>query len=160
MATQKQMVADLQAELQKAKKEVQLAREATEAEKKASYQLSVKETKISLTKELSEVCRDYYDVTWDKTLTAARVLADSALRLPRSIYYHPQIHEIPFASSPPAPTPESSGNLWQFQIPSLLLKFKKNLARLVIKVRGLKKKKARTRTKGRSHQPRPKMPPK
>ena len=95
------MVADLQAELQKAKKEVQLAREATEAEKKASYQLSVKETKISLTKELSEVCRDYYDVTWDKALTAAGVPADSGLRLLGSIYYHPQIWEIPSASFPP-----------------------------------------------------------
>ena len=63
LAIHKRMVVDLQAELQKAKKEVQLAREATEAEKKASYQLSVEETEISLTKELLEVCRDYYDVT-------------------------------------------------------------------------------------------------
>ena len=38
LATQKQMVIDLQAELQKAKKEVQQVREAAEAEKKASYQ--------------------------------------------------------------------------------------------------------------------------
>ena len=37
LATQKQMVIDLKVELQKAKKEAQLAREATEAEKKASY---------------------------------------------------------------------------------------------------------------------------
>ena len=37
LATQKQMVVDLQAELQKAKEEVQLAKEAAEAEKKASY---------------------------------------------------------------------------------------------------------------------------
>ena len=46
------MVVDLQAELQKAKKEVQLAREATEAEKKAFYQLGVEETEIRLVKEL------------------------------------------------------------------------------------------------------------
>ena len=37
LATQKQMVVDLQAELQMAKEEVQLAKEAAEAEKKASY---------------------------------------------------------------------------------------------------------------------------
>ena len=37
LATQKKMVVDLQVKLQKAKEEVQLAREAAEAEKKASY---------------------------------------------------------------------------------------------------------------------------
>ena len=63
LATQKQMVIDLKVELQKAKKEAQLAREATEAEKKASYQLDVEETEVRLAKELSEVCRDYCDVT-------------------------------------------------------------------------------------------------
>ena len=66
LATQKKMVIDLQVELQKAKEEVQLAREAAEAEKKASYQLDVEETEIRLAEELSEVCRDYCDVTWDK----------------------------------------------------------------------------------------------
>ena len=63
LATQKQMVVDLKVELQKAKKEAQLAREATEAEKKASYQLDVEETEVRLAEELSEVCRDYCDVT-------------------------------------------------------------------------------------------------
>ena len=56
--------------------------EAAEAEKKASYQLGVDETKIRLAEELSEVCWDYCDVTWDKALTIARVPADSVLRLP------------------------------------------------------------------------------
>ena len=83
------MVIDLQVELQKAKEEVQLAREAAEAEKKVSYQLSVEEIEIRLAKELSEVCQDYCDVTWDKALNTAGVPADSALRLPGSIYYHP-----------------------------------------------------------------------
>ena len=82
------MVVDLQAELQKAKKEVQLAKEAAEAEKKASYQLSMEETKIRLVEELSEVCYDYCDTTWDKALTTAGVPTDSTLRLPGSIYYH------------------------------------------------------------------------
>ena len=63
--------------------------EAAEAEKKASYQLGVDETKIRLAEELSEVCRNYCDVTWDKALTVAGVLTDSVLRLLGSIYYHP-----------------------------------------------------------------------
>ena len=83
------MVVDLQVELQEVKEEVQLANEAAKAEKKASYQLSVEETEIRLTDELLEVCQDYCDVTWDKALTVAGIPADSALRLPGSIYYHP-----------------------------------------------------------------------
>ena len=63
--------------------------EAAEAEKKASYQLGVDETKIRLAEELLEVCRDYCDVTWDKALTVVGVLTDSVLRLLGSIYYHP-----------------------------------------------------------------------
>ena len=108
LAIQKQMIIDLKVKLQKAQKEAQLARGAAEAEKKALYQLGVKETELRLTEELSEVCRDYCDVTWDKALTIAGVPADSVWRLPRNIYYHPQIREIPFASSPPTPAPESS----------------------------------------------------
>ena len=83
------MVVDLQAELQKEKEEVQLAKEVAEAEKKAFYQFDVEETEIRLAEELSEVCRDYYNVTWDKAQTATRVLTDFTLRLPGSIYYHP-----------------------------------------------------------------------
>ena len=105
---QKQMVVDLQAELQKTKKEVQLAKEAIEAKKKASYQLGVEEIEIRLAEELSEVCRDYCDATWDKALIAVGVPADSALRLLGSIYYHPQIRETPFNSSPSAFVPKSS----------------------------------------------------
>ena len=103
------MVIDLQAELNRVKEEFQLAKEAAEVEKKVSYQLGVEETEIRLAKELSEVCHDYCNTTWDKALTATRVPADSALKLPGSVYYHPQIREIPSASSPPAPGPEPSG---------------------------------------------------
>ena len=79
---QKQMVVDLQAELQKTKKEVQLAKEAIEAKKKAFYQLGVEEIEIRLAEELSEVCRDYCDATWDKALIAVGVPANFALKLP------------------------------------------------------------------------------
>ena len=95
--------------MQKAKEEVQLAKEAAKAEKKTSYQLGVEETEIRLAEELSEVCRDYCNATLDKVLTAVGVPADSALRLLGSVYYHPQIREILSTSSPPASTPEPSG---------------------------------------------------
>ena len=49
--------------MQKAKEEVQLAKEAAKAEKKTSYQLGVEETKIRLPEELSKVCRDYCNAT-------------------------------------------------------------------------------------------------
>ena len=63
MATQKQMVIDLQAKLKRAKEEFQLAKEAAEVEKKAYYQLSVEETEIRLAEELLKVCRDYCNMT-------------------------------------------------------------------------------------------------
>ena len=102
------MVIDLKVELQKAQKEAQLAREAVKAEKKATYKLGVEETEVRLAEELLEVCWDYWDVTWDKALIVTGVPANSVQRLPGSIYHHPQIREIPSASSPPAPTLESS----------------------------------------------------
>ena len=58
LATQMQMVIDLKARLQKAKNVVQLAKEATEAEKKVAYALSMEETQARLTEELDETCRD------------------------------------------------------------------------------------------------------
>ena len=57
------MVIDLQAKFQKAKEEVQLAKEAVEAEKKASYQLGVEGTEIRLAEELLKVCHDYCNTT-------------------------------------------------------------------------------------------------
>ena len=76
------MVVDLQVELQKAKQEIQLAKEAAKAEKKTSYQLGVEETEIRLAEEILEVCRDYCNTTWDKALIAAGVPANFALKLP------------------------------------------------------------------------------
>ena len=54
----------------------------------------MEETKIRLTEELSEVCRDYCDVTWDKAFNAIGVPVDSILRQSRSIYYHLHIRAI------------------------------------------------------------------
>ena len=71
---------DLKAELRKTREAAQLAEEVAEAKKKASYQLGVEETDIRLTEELSVVCRDYCDATWDKALSTVRVPVDSTLR--------------------------------------------------------------------------------
>ena len=94
---------ELKADLQKAKEAAHLAKKATEAEKQASYLLGVEETQVKLTEELAEVCRDYCNVTWDEVLNVAEVLVNSAWRQPRSIYYHPDICEVPGAISSPLP---------------------------------------------------------
>ena len=77
LATEKQAILDLKASLQKAKEEIQLAKEAVEVEKRAAFQLGVEETQVRLAEELSEVCRDYCSITWDKAVNVAGVLADS-----------------------------------------------------------------------------------
>ena len=79
-ATQRQLVTDLKVELQKAKDVAQLAKEAAEAEKQASYLLDMEEMQVRLAEELSEVCRDYYNVTWDRALSVAGVPTDSVWR--------------------------------------------------------------------------------
>ena len=102
LATERKTVLDLKAALQKvveevrlAKEEAQLVREAAEAEKKASYQLGAEETEARLSKELPEVCRDYCSISWAYALDAARIPADSALRLPEKVFFPPEIREIP-----------------------------------------------------------------
>ena len=58
LATQRQLVIELKAGLQESKEAALLAKEAAEAEKQASYLLSVEETQFRLAEKLSEVCRD------------------------------------------------------------------------------------------------------
>ncbi|XP_065629205.1 uncharacterized protein LOC136067377 [Quercus suber] len=110
LASEKALVKELRAELQKAReatkqtqRDAQLANEANKAEKKAAYQLGVEVTEKGLTEQFASVARDYCDMTWGKALDAARVSADSKLRLPRSIYYNPDIREL-LESDPPPPT--------------------------------------------------------
>nr|XP_023875559.1 uncharacterized protein LOC111988036 [Quercus suber] len=111
LASKKALVKELHAELQKAReaaklaqRNIQLAKEATEAEKKAVYQLGV-------------------DVT---EKDAAEVPADSELRLPGSIYYDPNIRELP-ESDPPPPTqlPEVSEQSLVSQVPPTTLEVSK-----------------------------------
>ena len=101
---------DLHEEVRKAKEAAQLLKEAAEAEKQAAYALGVQETQSRLTEEFSSVARDYCDITWGKALDAAKVPADSNLRLPESIYYDSDIRELPSSGSPP---PEQPGQIFE-----------------------------------------------
>ena len=97
LATSRQFVLELKAELQK-------ANEVAEAIKQASYALGVEETQARFTEELAEVCRDYCMVSWAKTFNLAGVPADSKWRQPGNIYYHPKIREISSALLSPSTT--------------------------------------------------------
>ena len=59
LATEKQMVSDLKAQLLQAKEAARLAREAAKAAVAASYEREVKDTEPRLTEEVAVVCRDY-----------------------------------------------------------------------------------------------------
>ena len=63
MATEKQLVTELQEELRKAMKAAQLLKEVAEAEKQAAYTLGMEETQARLTEEFSAVTRDYCDIS-------------------------------------------------------------------------------------------------
>ena len=103
MATEKQLVIELREELRKTREAAQLFKEAAEAEKQAASALGMEETQARLTEEFSAVARDYGDISWDKALDVAGVPADSGLRRPESIYYHPEIREL---SDPSSSLPE------------------------------------------------------
>ena len=103
MATKKQLVTELCEDLRKAREAAQLFKEAIEAEKQATYMLGVEETQARLTEEFSIVVRDYCDISWGKAFDVVGVPADSGLRRPESIYYHPEIREL---SDPSSSLPE------------------------------------------------------
>ena len=68
LAIEKQLVLELKAELQRAKKATRTTKEAAEALEQASYDRGVQETEIWLVKELAKVCRDYCKEVWAKVL--------------------------------------------------------------------------------------------
>ena len=121
LATERQAVKELREELRKAKEAAQLLKEAAEAEKQTSYALGVQETQSRLTEEFSSVARDYCDITWEKALDAAGVLADSSLKRPESIYYDPDIQAFPGSDSPPpeqlVPVPEAPATNQALPVP-------------------------------------------
>ena len=63
LATEKQMVSDLKAELSKVKEAVRVAWEAVEASVVTSYERGVMDTEARLTEEVATVCRDYITVS-------------------------------------------------------------------------------------------------
>ena len=80
LATEKQMVSDLKAQLLQVKEAARLAREAAEAAVATSYERGVADTEARLTEEVAAVCRDYITMSWGVALDRAAVPADSDLR--------------------------------------------------------------------------------
>ena len=99
-------------------------------------------------------------MTWDKALTVVGVPADSVLRLPGSMYYHPQIREVPFASSPPVPAPESFEQPLAIPDALPLPEISNGSSQVGDQGQGAKGEKARTKTRGKSPLPRTKIQPK
>ena len=95
LATQKQLVMDLKAELQKVKEATRVAREAFEAAETTSYKRGVLETETRLAKEVIGVCMDYCTKTWAEALNQVGVPVDSELRRSESIFFPKDIREIP-----------------------------------------------------------------
>ena len=103
LATEKQMVSDLKAELSKAKEAARLAREAAEAAMLTSYKRRVADTEARLTEEVATVCRDYIAMSWGVALDRAAVPADSDLRKIENIFFPEDIREIPGSVPPEEP---------------------------------------------------------
>ena len=118
---------ELRKELRKAREAVQLVKEAAEAEKQVAYTLGVEETQARLIEELSAVCREYCDISWGKSLDAAGVPVGSDLRRLESIYYDPEIRELPGPnSSHPKQTTQVSKQSMAIQAPFALLEVPKD----------------------------------
>ena len=95
LATEKQTVLDLKAELQKAKEATRVAREAVKAMVNASYERGVLDMETCLAKEVAIIYRDYVTKLWGVAMDRAEVPADSKLRRAESIFFLADIQEIP-----------------------------------------------------------------
>ena len=109
LATQKQFVMDLRAELKKAKdaavEAVRVAKEATEAAERTSYERGVMDIKARPAEEVAVVCRDYCTESWGVAMDRAGVPGDSELRRFENIFFPKDIREIPVELPPPAALP-------------------------------------------------------
>ena len=150
LATEKQLVKDLHEELQKVREAAQLAKEAAEAEKQAAYTLGVEETQARLTEEFSAVCREYCGISWGKALDAIGLPVDSNLRRLESIYYDPEIRELPGPdSSHPEQAPPTSAQPLVDQAPLPPRKLLRNLIKMAAEVRKSRIFKASVRIKAK-----------
>ena len=95
LATKKQTVLDLKAQLKQAKEATRVAREAVKAAMAASYECGVKDTEARLTVEVAVVCRDYCTESWGVAMDRAGVPTDSKLRRIENIFFPEDIREIP-----------------------------------------------------------------
>ena len=105
LATKKQMVSDLKAELSKAKEAARVAREVAEAAVVTSYERGITDTEARLTEEVATVCRDYITVSWGVAMDRAAVPADSDLRKVENIFFPEHISEITDSVPPEEPLP-------------------------------------------------------
>ena len=105
LATQKQLVMDLKAELQKVKEAAWVAREASEAAEAAFYERGMLETKIGLAEEVAGVSRDNCAETWAEALNRAGVPVDSELRRKKNVFFPEDIREVPTTLPPPVADP-------------------------------------------------------
>ena len=94
LATEKQKVLDLKAELQKLKDAARVARETAKATVNTSYERGVVNTKTQLSEEVAVVCRDYNTESWGVAMDRAGVLVDSELRRAKNIFFPKDIREI------------------------------------------------------------------
>ena len=94
LATEKQTVLNLKAELQKAKEAAWVAREVVKAMVNTSYERGVLDTVTSLAEEVIIVCWDYVTESWGMAMDWVGVPADSELRRVKSIFYLEDIREI------------------------------------------------------------------
>ena len=76
LATEKQAVLDLKAQLQRAEDAARVAKEVVEAAVKALYECGVLDTEARLTEEVVVVCRDYCTKSWGVAMDRAGVLVD------------------------------------------------------------------------------------
>ena len=95
LATKKQSVLDLKAQMQQAEGAARVAREAVEATVKASYEHGVLDTEARLTEEVVVVCKDYCTKSRGVAMDRARVPVDSELRRVENIFFPEDILEIP-----------------------------------------------------------------
>ena len=101
LATQRQLVLDLKAELQKANDAVRVARETSKAIETTSYEREVQDTETRLAEEVAGMCRDYYAKIWAEALNQAGVSVDSELRRAGNIFFPEDIREVPATLPPP-----------------------------------------------------------
>ena len=77
----------LRVDLQKAKDEARMAKEASGAAKVAAFERGILETKTRLIEEVAGVYRDYCVEVWAESLNWAGVPADLELRRAENIYF-------------------------------------------------------------------------